>query len=149
MTIRRNGFSMLEMLLVLVIGGVILAVGTRQYSQISNSRAVGNAANAMVSIANRARSEAMRGGKVVYLRAYMGNDRVEVETATDSLLHEQDMGDDGVEMTGSDISICYAARGYALPGCTGVTSTVTLHFVRGVDTASVQVLPLGQIRRTR
>ncbi|HUG41494.1 MAG TPA: prepilin-type N-terminal cleavage/methylation domain-containing protein [Longimicrobiales bacterium] len=149
MTIRRAGFTMLEMLFVVVIGGIVLAIGTRQYSQLSNQRAVGNASNAMVHTASRARSEAMRSGRVIYLRIRPDLAQVRVRSASDSAIHTLDAGADGVSITGSTISICYAARGYALPGCTSISGTQTVNFVRGVDTATVQVLPLGQVRRTR
>ena len=81
---RRSGFTLLEMLLVVLIGGVILTMGTRQYSGISNRRAVINAANAMVLTANRARSEAMRSGRLVYLQVRPDSGLARVALRTDA-----------------------------------------------------------------
>jgi hypothetical protein len=37
------------------------------------------------------------------------------------------------------------ARGYADTGCTNFSSAVTLGFRQNADTASVRILPLGQL----
>jgi prepilin-type N-terminal cleavage/methylation domain-containing protein len=146
---RRSGFTLLEMLLVVLIGGVILTMGTRQYSGISNRRAVINAANAMVLTANRARSEAMRSGRLVYLQVRPDSGLARVEGSTGTVVHTLDMETYGGDMVGSGFTICYAARGYALPGCTNITANRSLRFVRGTDTTTVVAMPLGQVRRTR
>lgn len=149
MRVRRKGFTLLEMLLVVIIGGVILTMGTRQYSGISNRRATINAANAMVLTANRARSEAMRSGRLVYLQVKPDSGLARVGHSLSSILHTFDMDSYGGEMVGTNFTICYAARGYALPGCTTISGNRAVGFTRGNDTTAVVVMPLGQVRRVK
>lgn len=146
---RRAGFTLLELMIVTIIGGVVLMMGTRQYSGISNRRATINAANAMVLTANRARSEAMRSGTLVYLRVRPDSGVARVGGASGTPVHTFDIDQYGGKMVGSGFTVCYAARGYALPGCTTLASSQALRFVRGTDTTAVVVMPLGQVRRVR
>lgn len=146
MLTRRQGFTLLEMLLVVVIGSVILLMGTRQYSGISNRRAVVNAANAMVLTANRARSEAMRSGRLIYLEVDPTVGEARVETAFGDVVHSMEMSTYGGSMVGTPFTVCYAARGYALPGCSSAGNHGVV-FVRGVDTAAVRMTALGHARR--
>ena len=145
--INPNGFTLIEMLFVMLLGAVVLGVGTRAYSQVENRRAVDNASDAAVLTAFRARSEAMRAGTPVYLKALPGSDVIRVEDPTGAVLHTLDMQVYAVDLIGSDLSLCYTARGFALPGCTSFDDPQTLRFVRGVDTTTVTVMPLGQVRR--
>ena len=70
-----------------------------------------------------------------------------VETSSGTELHKLDMNSYGGKMVGNTFTVCYAARGYALPGCTNITANQTVRFIRGTDTTRVQVMPLGQVRR--
>ena len=149
MSTRRMGFSLLEMLIVVLLGGLVLTMGTRQYNGVSNQRAVINAANAMVLTSHRARSEAMRSGRLTYMAVEPDAGVVRVSNGDGDVIHTMDMGTYGGTMSGSEFTVCYAARGYALPGCTDISGTRTVAFVRGVDTTAVAVMPLGQVRRIR
>ena len=144
----RDGFTLMEMLLVVMIGAMLLAMGTRQYNSVSNQRAVANAANAMVLTASEARSEALRTGRLVYMWVRPDSNLVRLGNSSGSisLLDAEAYNSDVV---GPDLAVCYAARGYALPGCTNVTSSQMISFVRGNDTSAVVVMPLGQVRRVR
>lgn len=151
MMIRRSGFTMMELLVVILVGSVILAIGTRQFSTISDHMAVSNASKAMVLTASRAQSEAMRSGRLVYMRVRPDLGRVVVDNSLGDL-HTLNMSDYGVTMTGSGFTVCYASRGYALPGCTTDaldSGVIDLGFTRGNATATVAVMPLGQARRSQ
>ena len=145
---QRRGFTLMEMLLVVMIGSVLLAMGTREFNSVSNQRAVANAANAMVLTASQARSEALRTGRLVYMWVRPDSGLVRVATASQGIAL-LDADDYASQITGSSLAVCYAARGYALPGCTNVTSSQTITFVRGRDSSTVVVMPLGQVRRIR
>lgn len=148
MMIRRSGFTLAEMLFVVIIGGMVLAMGTREYTSLGHQRATSNAGNALVHTVSRARSEAMRKGDIVYMWVRPDLGLVTVGTTGDTI-HTLDAGDYEAAMTGNSFRVCYAARGYALPGCTDISSAQLVGYVRGMDTAWVQVLPLGQARRVR
>ena len=145
---NQNGFTLIEMIFVLMIGALIISVGSREYTRVSGQRAVSNARDAMILTAYRARSEAMRSGHVVYLRVQPAAGTAEVVTPGDSVLHSLDAADYGAAMAGENMTLCYTARGYAMPGCSTLPTARTLGFYRNGDTASVEVTALGQVRRT-
>lgn len=144
---NRHGFTLVEVVFVLMIGGIIMSVGTREYARLSSQLAVGNARDAMIQTAARARSEAMQSGSLIYLQIRPDDGLVEVETSAGDVLYTLDAADYGAELSGDELSVCYTSRGYALPGCTTVSTVETLHFFRGPDSAAVVVMPLGQVRR--
>ena len=149
MNTRRGGFTMMEVLIGGMVSAMLMSLGARQYSKAANQRAVANARDAVVLASARARSEAMRSGALVRLQVAPDSNVVLIRNAADSVLRRVDVSEDGVRMLGTAVSICYAARGYALPGCTSSSATVDVSFVRGGDTAAVVILPLGQVQKTR
>lgn len=144
---QRAGFTLIEMVLVVMIGGMLVGIAAPAYGRIASERAVGNARDAMIHTAYRARSEAMRSGKLVHLKVRPNDGVVWVVDGSGGVLHSLAMADYHAEMVGVSMDICYTARGYALPGCTTVTTGATLAFARGNATATAVVLPLGQVRR--
>ena len=151
MEIRPNGFTLIEMLLVIIIGMMLMGFTMRAFSQVANQRAVENASDAVVMSAFRARSEAAQEGTLVYLRIRPDAGLVEVVDPEDVVLHTMDMADHGVTMmvpgfSGTELYACYSIRGYALRGCTNFDEQ-TIRFERGSDTAELVAMTMGQVRR--
>lgn len=144
---NQQGFTLVEVVFVLMIGGILMGVGTREYARLSSQMAVGNARDAMIQTASRARGEAMRSGSLIYMHVRPDEGTVAVETAGGQVLHTLDAAEFGAQLAGEEISVCYTSRGYALPGCTTVAGVETVHFFRGADSAAVVVMALGQVRR--
>ena len=145
----REGFTLVELVIVLMIGAMAMGVVSQQYARVEQQRAVANARDAMIMTAYRARAEAMRSGRVVYLRVRPDSGVVRVGTAAGPVLHTLDGDEFGARMVGPSLSMCYTSRGYAMPGCTTFTGEQKLQFIRGADTAAVSILSLGQVRRER
>lgn len=135
------------MLLVVILGAIVLGVGTEAYGRVAAQRAVANARDAMMLTAFRARSEAVRSGRLIYLNVDPDAGLVEVATSSDSVMDELRAADYGARMVGADASVCYTGRGYALPSCSSGDLPRRIGFVRGNDTSVVVIMPLGQIRR--
>lgn len=148
---QRRGFTLIEMLIVVMIGAVIVGMGSRQYARIASERAVANARDAMMTTAFRARSEASRSGTLVYLRVMPDSGAsgiARIRKGSGEVLHELDVSAYDVAMMGNEMTLCYAPRGFALPGCTDVPSDGgRIRFVRRPDTAVVRLTLLGQIWR--
>lgn len=150
MCTRRSGFTIIEMLFVVIIGAVVLGVGTRAYARAGGQRAVENARDAMILMASRARSEAVRTGSLVYLEVDPDVGLVEIVNADDSVLVTLDAADYGARIVGQETALCYTARGFALPSCGDLSdANRTIAFARGPDTARAVMMPLGQIRRSQ
>jgi prepilin-type N-terminal cleavage/methylation domain-containing protein len=143
----RDGFTILELVIVLMIGAMTMGVVSQQYGRTQGRRAVANARDAMILTASQARAEAMRSGQLVYLRVRPDLGVVRVATSSGEVLHTLRAAEFDARMVGSTVSMCYTSRGFALPGCTTFTGKTQLGFVRGIDTASVEILSLGQVRR--
>ncbi len=142
---RRSGFTLTEMLLVVLISAVVLAVGMQEIPRLLDPQAVGSARDAVASTSHRARAEAMRSGRPVYVWIRPGEGVVRLGRSTTELLDSVVMSDFKVSMTGSSVDLCYTARGYAMPGCTTVTASEEFTFTRHGHTATLTVLPLGQM----
>jgi hypothetical protein len=109
---------------------------------------VAGARDAAIRVAYDARAEALRSGRVVYMFVLPDSNLMRVETSTGQVLQELDSEDFEADMVGRSASVCYTARGYALPGCTTVSSGHPVGFTRGGDSSAVVILPLGQVRKT-
>lgn len=144
----RRGFTLVEMLFVVILGGLVVAVGTRQIGRTASRRAVENARDAFILTAQRARAEAMRTGRLVHLQVVPGSGEVRVAESSGTAVYTLAMSDLEVALVAPDLSLCYTSRGYALPGCTSINVETEVAFARGPDTATAAVLPLGQVRRS-
>ena len=147
MNAQRYGMTMVELLFVLLLGSLILAIGTREAGHLTDRRAAVSARNAVVTTALIAKSTAMERGRPVYLRVRPDSGWVRVGVAADTLVQEVRMSDYGVTMLGNDLDLCYTSRGYAAAGCTTVSSPARVGFRRGGHTEDMVVMPLGQMRR--
>ena len=143
----RPGFTVIEMLIVLIVGSMVLGVASRSFVQVANQRAVSNVRDEAIRVAHEARSEALRSGRIIYMRVLPDSNLVRVETSTGQVLRELDSDDFNADMVGNRASVCYTGRGYALPGCTTVKSRQPVGFTRGGDSTAVEILPLGQVRK--
>lgn len=144
---RRSGFTLIEMLLVLVISSLLISIGMRESPKLWNKRAVDGAADAVSSIAYKARSEAIIGGQPIFVWVLPDDGIVQMGRSTSDLLETVAMSDHHVTMSGDELQLCYTARGYAMPGCTNFTSPKEIAFTRGDRTRVITVMPLGQMWR--
>ena len=138
---------MVELMFVLVIGGMVVGIVARESGQLSDQRAVANARDAVMTTAMIARSEAMHRGRPVFVRVRPTLGIVQVGITSDTILQTVRMADYGVTMEGDHNWVCYTSRGYATPGCTSVRSPEKLVFRRGGETSALAIMPLGQMWR--
>lgn len=143
----RRGFTLIEMLIVLVVGSMVLGVASREFVHVADQRAVSNVRDEAIRVAYEARSEALRSGRVIYMHVVPDSNVMRVQTGTGEVLRELDSSDFRADMVGNRASVCYTGRGYALPGCTTVKSNQAVGFTRGGDSTAVTILPLGQVRK--
>lgn len=119
---RRAGFSMVELLFVLLIAGILGTLAFPSFKSYLSHRALVNARTAFTAAAARARAAAVERGDVVVLRVLPTADAVHVMSAdgADTLM-TLDLADG--EMTadllreGGNLTVCYLPRGFAHPSC--------------------------------
>lgn len=151
MTHRRDGgFTLIELVVVLVILVVATSIGVRSVDGLMGSRAVVGAQSTFTAFAARARLHAVQSGLETRFiaNAQMDSLRMVVEgQVIDAIGLKTDMGVD-LDMGGRDgIVICYDPRGIAIPACNSFSSPVIATFTRGSHQAQVRIHTFGQITR--
>lgn len=150
----RDGFTLIELAVVIFIAGLIIAIALPRMSDDVASRYARNARDAFAWTANRARARAIQTGKTILLVANPSNEKTWVYTrnpsAGDTLVvidFTTQFQSTFATPSNNVLTVCYSPRGYAYD-CTGSgTNTVDVTFTHGVYTAKARVKPLGQVER--
>ena len=145
---RRSGFSIIELVVVLMVGSVLTSIAIQSFHGVSGRFATRGARRTFMSMHARARAQAVEYGETVRLHLDPGGDSVWLSRDGD-VLETVDFGEkfnvDIRTSTASDLQVCMNARGFADTGCNNYTSPVTVTFLLASDSASVRVLTLGQV----
>lgn len=144
------GFTLIEVLIVLTIVGIIASVSVPRISTAMAAGAVVQARDAIVWTGGIARSAALERGEAVKLVVDPSTDRMQVVVVrNDSIIRTRDLSEDGVSIEtegGGTLTVCYAARGWALAACSDALPQ-TVRFVRSGQETSATIRPLGQVQR--
>lgn len=143
----RRGFTLIELVIALLIGSILTSIALSSYGNARGSFAVRGARNTFASLHARARAQAIELGQTV---------RVLVDVAGDSVvlwsdgvsLETVDFTDElnvDLQSTVGSFRLCMSPRGYADTDCNTSSTTVTLSFWQNADSASLKILPLGQL----
>ena len=145
---RRSGFSIIELVVVLMVGSVLTSIAITEFNGVSGRFAVKGARQTLMSMHARARVQAVEFGQTVKLHVDPGGDSIWLSRDGEVL----DVLDFGKEFkvdiqtsTNSEVRVCMNPRGFADTGCNSFTSPVTITFVLTSDSASVLILTLGQM----
>lgn len=150
---NRGGFTLLEVLFVLVIGAIVAGYGIPRIGNAFDSRAVVDGRDTIIWFAARARATALQSGTVTRLEIDPSTDeiRVQMHDADSTEVVSRDLAAElGIDVTTAStasIIVCYSPRGWALStSCSsGVPATVSVQ--RREQQASVHVRALGQVVR--
>jgi prepilin-type N-terminal cleavage/methylation domain-containing protein len=152
----RSGFTLVELLLVLIIGGILMSYAVPSFTRITSAQNAQNARDRLVWMANRARSTALTQGRVELLEISPARNAAWIvrrggTTAADTTEIVNFTGEYTATVTTSTnntITVCYSARGYAFV-CTGNSPTANVDAtITHIDkTATARIKPLGQIER--
>jgi prepilin-type N-terminal cleavage/methylation domain-containing protein len=153
---NRPGFSAIELVIVLVIGGILAAYAIPGFSGLQRNRAAQNARDSFVWLANRARARAIETGTTQLLEINPITDRAWIvkrnpTLATDTLqvVHYPTEYQATVSAGLSTvITLCYNPRGYAWDCAAGSPAAdVDITFTNAGRNAIARVKPLGQVER--
>lgn len=145
MEARRGGFSMIELLIVLMVGAILLGLVMPAFGSVQRRRAVQNARDSFVWLSMRAQSTSVERGLPVTLTLDPTAGSAVAVTSegegVDSITFNGEHGAIVTTSTGSAVQICYTPRGFATCPATTMYATFRL----GSDSARVRIRPLGQV----
>ena len=145
---RRSGFSIIELVVVLMVGSVLTSIAITEFNGVSGRFAVKGARQTLMSMHARARVQAVEFGQTVKLHVDPGGDSIWLSRdgeVLDVLDFGKEFNVDIQTSTNSEVRVCMNPRGFADTGCNSFTSPVTVTFVLMSDSASVLILTLGQM----
>ena len=147
----RLGFTMVEMVVAILIGSILTSIALSSYSNARGRFAVRGARNTFVAVHARARAQAIEKGEIVKIVVSPLYDRLSLVTQSGDTLERIGFGDEfsvDIQRVGgssTELEICMNSRGFAEESCNSFTTPAGIQFWQGADSASVEVLPLGQL----
>jgi Tfp pilus assembly protein FimT len=146
---RTAGFTGIEMLIVLIIAGILLAMAMPALGRAWVRQGTLNARDTLVALSSRARAVAIERGDTVRLRVDAVTDRAWIEHAgstVDAVDYSGEFDADVRLASGRDaLCVRYNARG--LGSSCGHTLPDTVVFTRGSYSARAVVQLLGQVTK--
>jgi len=142
-----RGFTIIELVIALLVGSILTSIALSSYGKAQGRFAVRGARNTFVAMHARTRATAIERGTTVRLVIDAGGDSITV-TRGATTVEKIRFGDElhvDIQSASGNLLLCMNPRGYADTGCTSFSSAVTLVFRQNADTASVRILPLGQL----
>lgn len=156
---RRDGFTMVELALVMIIMGIIASFAIPSFNNMQRSRGATNARDAFVWMSARARSRAIETGATQLLQVDPVNDRAWIvlrrqagtPMAADTLQMINFPVEHNATLTTAGntlFTVCYNPRGYANRcDASSPNTNVDVTFDHASKTATARVKLLGQIER--
>ena len=145
----RSGFTMIEMMIVILVGLILTGIAYRGFSGLQGRVAAKQARLTFAAMYQRARANAIEMGTTVQLNVDMDHDSVWVQRGSTRVETISFNGELGVDIQGTGtLRLCMNPRGFADTSCNSFSSTQTLTFKAGSagsDTANVQIRTLGQL----
>jgi Tfp pilus assembly protein FimT len=143
-----SGFTVLELIIVLVLGVIMTSMAIKGFGMVANQASVREARGMFQSMLARTRAQAIESGWTTMLIADAQGDSVMVLAngqIVENVRFGEELGID-IQTTARLTRICMNPRGFANPDCNSFSSPIKMAFVRGPKAQSIEILPLGQIR---
>lgn len=145
---HRRGFTLIEMLIVVVLGAILTQMAIRGVGLVSSHISAREARNVFQGMVARTRAQAIESGLPTVLIADAVGDSVMVLAGgriVENVHFGQEMGID-IQTEAARTQLCMTPRGFANTTCNSFSSPLRMTFVRGSESETILILPLGQLR---
>jgi len=150
----RRGFSLVELVVVLTVGGLLAAVAVNSFGTAQHRAALRSAESNLVALHSQTRALAVERGMLARLVIDAGTDQATVilddgtTRETVRSLNFMDQYRVSLNLRISPAELCLGPRGIGhVTGADCQTNPTVVSFSRGGQTHSVLILPLGQVVR--
>lgn len=154
---RRAGFTMIELVVVILIGSILVGVALASFQNAQAAFAARGAKTMYATLHQRARAKAVELGRTqLFVVDSQGDSAFIIDWNPPSPLRVTDVtrfrNELNVDLRSSPTAflICMTPRGYADPNCPAFgfptnNTPIRLEFWLNADSASVLILPMGQL----
>lgn len=147
---RRSpqGFTLVEVVIALLIGSILTSIALSGFGNARSRFAATGARNTFHALHARARAQAIEMGAPVRLMVYPPGDSVVLLDTADVRLTGVDFEEEfhvDLRSSAPSLRLCLTPRGYADTACNSFNTAARLEFWQGGDSATLQILPLGQL----
>lgn len=140
----RRGFSLLELVLVIALGGILLAIAVPPLAGARDRIEVRAAAGHIAAAHQRARIMAIARSQVLVLSIDSAMLSIRPRNLTPALWSEPGPEVSGVSLAGPTRHFTFSPQGFSLG-----LSNATMHLSRGAATRTVVISRLGRVQITR
>ncbi len=142
-----RGFTVIEVVIVLLIGSILTSIALSSYGDARGRFAVRGARTTFASVHARARAQAIELGSTVRLLVDVSGDSVSLWSDSTHLetIHLADELNVDIRSSSGSLTLCMNSRGYADTDCNSFTGIVKVSFWQNADSASLNLLPMGQL----
>jgi len=143
-----SGITLIELILVLVVGGIMSMVAVRSFSQVHGSLGARTAQATFTGMHAQARAISVEQGVPILLRVDPQSGVVSIRNLSGDVLRSRDFGtsyDVTIGTPNGVVDLCMVPRGFADPRCGNVDDRTEITFTLGNRARTVALLPLGQL----
>lgn len=142
----RRGFTLIEVVIVLAIGGVLSGLAIYSFGAMRGSMSVNSARGTFLTMLSATRATAVERGTLMRLVADPDAGTISIEEGCDGgdVVRSQSV-DVTIEVDGDVFAVCMTPRGYADPSSNSFDDEGTISFSEGGEVVQVTVLSLGQV----
>ena len=144
---QSKGFTLLELVIVVMIGFVLLSTTTSRISRTRSILAATGARQAFLALHSRTRAQAVEFGSTARLMIDVANDSAWIVQGGNTITTYR-FAPDGVDVQSSEtgiVEVCMIARGYSEPRCNSFTDPLELTFATAESAKGLVVYPMGQV----